>query len=261
MRDEVVTILENRKINPEYFKISFRSKYLARRVKPGQFMHVKINAGCDPLLRRPFSYYRVQQDKVEILYEILGRGTRLLSEIKKGTSLQVMGPLGRQFSENIGRKKRILVGGGVGVPPLVFLAESFGCHQFFIGTKSTREILPLKEVKKFHSKVFYSTEDGSYGAKGLVTQLLENFIEKDGGGPDDYFIQTCGPNRMMERVMEIADHYGIEGEASWDERMACAVGVCLGCMVLTHRGWTASCTEGPVFRFDEMSKEVKKCQI
>ena len=253
MYDETVTLLENRKVNAEYYKLSFRAQHLSRSVRPGQFLQVKIGSGFDPFLRRPFSYYRVEGDRVEILYEILGRGTGFLAEAKKGDRFRAMGPLGRPFSQKVGRKKRILVGGGVGVPPLVFLAERFGCYRFLIGTKSRKEVLPSNEIRKFRSRVFYSTEDGSYGTKGLVTKLLEGIFRSERGKPEDYFVQTCGPNRMMERVMEIAGHYGVDGEASWDERMACGVGVCLGCMVLTHRGWTPSCTEGPVFHFDEMA--------
>ena len=252
MHDETVTVLTNRKVNSEYFKLSFQSGRLSRRVEPGQFLHIQIGEGIDPFLRRPFSYYRILEDKIEILYEILGRGTGLLSRFKKGDRLRIMGPLGKGFLKNIGSKKRILIGGGVGVPPLVFLAEQHGCHRFFIGTKSRREVLPLSEMRKFRRQVFYSTEDGSFGTKGFVTQLLENWLEE--GRPSDYFIQTCGPNQMMKRVMEIALHYSVEGEASWDEPMACGVGVCLGCMVLTRQGWTPSCTEGPVFNFREMLK-------
>ncbi|MBI4115036.1 MAG: dihydroorotate dehydrogenase electron transfer subunit [Candidatus Omnitrophica bacterium] len=254
MYDETVTILDNRKVNAEYYKLSFRSKRLAKNVLPGQFLQMKIEEGYDPFLRRPFSYYRTVGDRVEILYEILGMGTKLLTEKGKGGTLKVLGPLGRGFSRHVERKKRILVGGGVGVPPLVFLAERYDCYQFLIGTKSRKEILPSSEIKKFAKTVRYTTEDGSFGKKGLVTNLLEDLLKKEKGNPQDYFIQTCGPNRMMERVMEIADHHGIEGEASWDETMACGVGVCLGCMVLTRKGWTASCKEGPVFRFDEMEK-------
>lgn len=253
MYDETVTLLENRKINTSYYKIAFLSQRLARGVQPGQFVQIKITEGFDPFLRRPFSYYRVRGDRVEILYEILGRGTALLAKLRKGDSLRVMGPHGRGFSKNIGGKKRILVGGGVGVPPLVFLAERYGCYRFFIGTKTRGDVLPSREMRQFRQNVFYTTEDGSYGEKGFVTKSLENLLEKE-KTPHRYFIQTCGPHRMMERVMAIAQHYGVEGEASWDERMACGMGVCLGCMVLTSRGWTASCVEGPVFRFDEMAK-------
>lgn len=254
MYDETVTVLANRKVNAEYYKITFRSERLSKGVRPGQFLQIKIREGWDPFLRRPFSYYRVRGEQIEILYEILGRGTSLLVDLKKGDRIQAMGPLGREFTSEIDRRKRILVGGGVGVPPLVFLAERSGCYRFFIGTKSQKEVLPSREIQRFRRQVFYTTEDGSYGRKGIVTKLLEELLENEAEDPDDYFIQTCGPNRMMTRVMEIANHYGVAGEASWDERMACGVGVCLGCMVWTHRGWTPSCTEGPVFRFDEMAK-------
>jgi dihydroorotate dehydrogenase electron transfer subunit len=254
MPDETVTVLENGRVNGRYHKLAFRSKPLSRKVLPGQFIEIKVREGWDPLLRRPMSYYRITGERVEILYEVHGRGTQLLSKLQKGETLRVLGPLGREFSGRIEAKKRILVGGGVGVPPLVFLAERYGCHRFFIGTKSRKEVLPTREIRKFRAQVFYTTEDGSYGEKGLVTELLEELFEKEKGDPQDYFIQTCGPNRMMQRVLEIASHYGIEGEASWDERMACGIGVCLGCTVWTHKGWLPSCTEGPVFRFDEMAE-------
>ncbi len=254
MYDEVVTLLENKRVNGEYFKLSFGSKKVSRGVLPGQFLNLKITPSLDPFLRRPFSYYRVEGERVEVLYEALGRGTSLLSHFTKGGRVRVMGPLGREFSRDIGMKKRILIGGGVGVPPLVFLAERYGCHRFFIGTRKQDQILPDHEMKKIGKQVFYTTEDGSYGTKGLVTQLLEKLLKEGKGNPDQYFIQTCGPNPMMEKVMEIADQFGVAGEASWDETMACGVGVCLGCMVHTKKGWTPSCTEGPVFRFDEMKK-------
>lgn len=252
MRDETVTILENAKVNGEYFKLSFRSRSLARGVRPGQFVHIRITEEKDPFLRRPFSYYRVARDRIEILYEVLGRGTALLARLQEGGRLRVMGPLGHGFTEKIGKKRRILVGGGVGVPPLVFLAERWGCHRFFIGAKSRGEVLPSREIRQFRGQVLYSTEDGSYGTEGFVTKLLEEYLEKSQGPSGNYFVQTCGPTRMMERVMEIANDYGVEGEASWDERMACGIGVCLGCMVRTHGGWAPSCTEGPVFPFTDM---------
>ena len=253
MYDEVVTLLENCRINKEYFKLSFRSKKISQDVKPGQFIHLKINSSLDPFLRRPFSYYRVEGDRIEVLYEMIGHGTSLLASLEKGQAFRVMGPLGREFTRDIGKRKRILVGGGVGVPPLVFLAERYGCDRFFIGTKSRKEVLPTREIGKFRRRVFYTTEDGSYGKRGLVTRLLEELLQGGSENSDPYFIQTCGPNPMMEKVMKIADRYGVPGEASWDEPMACGVGVCLGCMVQTKKGWTPSCTEGPVFRFDEMS--------
>jgi len=248
--DEVVSILENKKINGKYHKLIFTSAKLSENVLPGQFLHMKISQGNDPYLRRPFSYYRVSGEKVEVLYEVLGHGTRILSGKKKGESLKVMGPLGKSFSIKIGKKKRILVAGGVGVPPLVFLAEKYPAEYLLIGTKSKAELMPKAELKKVKAKVLYSTEDGSVGLAGFVTALLEKIVINE--NPDHFFIQTCGPKPMMKAVIAIAQKYGIEGEASWDESMACGVGACLGCMVETKAGRVRACVDGPVIPFKDM---------
>lgn len=248
--DEVVTILENKKINEKYFKLTFRSKKLAQGVQPGHFLMMQIGDLNDPFLRRPFSYYRASADRIEVLYEILGYGTNLLSKKKKGETVQVMGPLGNPFMVKISRKKRVLVAGGVGVPPLVFFAEKNRADYLLIGTKSKQEVMPKKELAKVKAKVLFSTDDGSYGVKGRVTLLLEDVIERDGA--ENIFIQTCGPMPMMNAVMALAKKYEIPGEASLDKTMGCGVGVCLGCMVKTHEGWVPSCTQGPVFSFADL---------
>lgn len=248
--DETVTILENKKINGKYFKLAFQSVPLSKNVQPGQFLQIRIQDSNDPYLRRPFSYYRILGQRIEILYEILGRGTGILSTKEKGETLQVMGVLGNGFSTALGKKKRILVAGGVGLPPLVFLAERYPAEALLIGTKSKLEVLPKTELRKVKARTLYSTEDGSYGRKGLVTGILEKILMKE--DPKDLFIQTCGPKRMMAAVIALARKYGIEGEASWDETMACGVGACLGCMVKTTSGLQRACADGPVFPFKDL---------
>jgi len=248
--DENISLLENKKVNGKYFKLAFRSQNLSRGIRPGQFLHVQVSQGQDPYLRRPFSYFRVLPGRVEVLYEVLGRGTSILSGKKKGDGLKVMGPLGNAFTEKLGKKKRILVAGGVGVPPLVFLAEKYPTEYLLIGTKSKAELLPKSELKKVRAKVLCSTEDGSSGTEGRVTLLLEKILK--GQHPGEFFIQTCGPKPMMKAVIALAAKYGIEGEASWDESMACGVGACLGCMVKTKEGLKRACADGPVFRFEDL---------
>jgi dihydroorotate dehydrogenase electron transfer subunit len=255
MPDELVTILENEKINSSYFKLTVASKRLAKNVLPGQFLNLQVEDQPDPLLRRPFSYYRVRGSKIELLYEILGRGTSLLSEKKKGHALKLLGPLGKPFTRKLEGRRRILVGGGVGVPPLVFLAEAVGREKkplsFLIGCKTKGDVLPKKEIKKIKGEIKYSTNDGSYGTKGFVTILLRHILERE--HPHSLFIQTCGPHAMMEAVIALAREFGVEGEASIDERMACGVGACLGCVVETDEGFKTSCVEGPVFQFSELT--------
>lgn len=248
--DEEVILLENKKVNGKYFKLAFRSKDLSRNIKPGQFLHVRVGQGQDPYLRRPFSCFRVAPGRVELLYEVLGRGTSILSGKKRGDVLQAMGPLGNVFQENLGKRKRILVAGGVGVPPLVFLAEKYPTEYLLIGTKSKAELLPKSELKKVRAKVLCSTEDGSLGTKGFVTLLLERILNDR--HPGEFFIQTCGPKPMMKAVIALAGKYGVEGEASWDESMACGVGACLGCMVKTKAGLKRACADGPVFKFEDL---------
>ncbi len=253
MPDETVSILENKKVNGAYFKLSFQSKSLSRGARPGQFLHIKIDDTLDPFLRRPFSYYRVTGSKIEILYEILGKGTAKLSRKTRGETLKVMGPLGNTFLSKKTRKKKVLVAGGVGVPPLVFLAERYPVDYLLIGTKSKKEVLPKNELSKVKAKIMHSTNDGSYGVKGFVTHLLDQLIDKEGA--ENLFIQTCGPKPMMHAVITLARKYEIEGEASFDETMACGVGACLGCMVKTkEESWVPSCTHGPVFQFSELAR-------
>lgn len=248
--DESVVIVENSRVNEKYYKLVFRSKNLARGVVPGQFLMIQIGDKHDPYLRRPFSYYRTHSDRIEVLYEILGYGTSLLSKKKKGDEVKVMGALGNPFSVKKPRPKRVLIAGGVGVPPLVFFAEKNKSDYLLIGTKSKREVMPKKELSKVKAKILFSTDDGSYGVKGRVTTLLQEVIEKEGA--ENLFIQTCGPMPMMNAVMMIARKYEIPGEASLDQTMGCGMGICLGCMVKTHEGWVPSCTKGPIFNFDEL---------
>ena len=256
MFDELVTVLENKKVNAEYFKLVFSSRKLSENVHPGQFLNLQIEgeSGSGLLLRRPFSYYRVRGTKIEVLYEILGRGTALLAQRRKGHSLKALGPLGLPFTQNLKGKKQVLVAGGVGVPPLVFLAEKAlgkaNAPVLLIGCKSKSEVLPKRELSNIKGPVLYATDDGSYGRKGFVTVLLREILERE--DPRSLFIQTCGPHAMMVNVIKLAKEFGAEGEASVDERMACGVGACLGCVVETDEGFKTSCVEGPVFSFDRL---------
>ena len=133
---------------------------------------------------------------------------------------------------------------------MTIVAERFPTDYLLIGTKSKQEVMPACELSKVRAKILYSTNDGSYGKKGYVTKLLLELLKK----PEfrTAYIQTCGPNVMMEAVIKIAREAGFEGEASVDKEMACGVGACLGCMVKTLAGWKPSCVEGPVFGFHEI---------
>ena len=144
MFDEFVEILKNEKINSEYYKLVFSSRQLSKKVEPGQFLNIQIEKFQESLLlRRPFSYYRIRGNTIEILYEILGKGTTILAAKRRGDMVRALGPLGRPFTQSLESKKRILIAGGVGVPPLVFLAEKVkDSPTMLIDCKSKAEVLP-----------------------------------------------------------------------------------------------------------------------
>lgn len=250
MLDQSVTVSENKKLTPHLYKINFNLPALAKCLKPGHFLQVAVTETFDPFLRRPFTIYRRVGSRVEILYEIVGRGSDILARKKKGDTLRVMGPLGNVFNL---KKNRInvAVGGGVGIAPFIFLGQRMRIDHFLMGARSKNGLLPKSEVGALWGRTRFSTEDGTAGTQGFVTRCLEEVI-RETKDPKRLYIYTCGPKAMMKAVMQLAAKHGIEGEASLDERMACGVGACLGCVVETKDGRKTSCREGTVFTFDKL---------
>ena len=272
MKQIQVKILKNEEVKPGFFKMRIASTYLAKMAKPGQFVEVKCGEGTDPLLRRPIGVNRLIKGGIELLYEVIGRGTAVMSRMKSGGLLDVIGPLGNGF--NIDAKaqkhkgtKAILVAGGNGVAPLLFLAEALmkGKREVYIliGGCSKSHILCEKDFKKTGAKVLVATEDGSKGHKGLVTHLLSELLQntKDEIRPVLY---ACGPIGMLKAISRIAQENHALCQVSLEERMACGVGVCLGCPVKvraahslqrtaeTEHTYKMVCKDGPVFNAEEI---------
>ncbi|MFH1354944.1 MAG: hypothetical protein ABIH19_02205 [Candidatus Omnitrophota bacterium] len=185
MKQVKAKIIANTRLTAKYFRLIFRDSEIAKAVKPGQFLQVKVADVCQPLLRRPFGAHQVKGADVVILYEVLGDGTKILSERKAGEYLDIIGPLGNGFSV-INSKPAIIVAGGMGVAPLLFLAERIRrcqsvrvskCQNLvLIGTREKQEILCEKEFKQLGYEVKVSTDDGSMGHKGKVTELLKRIL-------------------------------------------------------------------------------------
>ena len=250
MFNDRVTVVKNEKINEAYWKLTFRSPKIAKASKPGHFVNLLVAESFEPFLRRPFSIYRIKKDEIDLLYEVVGHGTFLMSHLRKGDRVDVLGPLGRTFRKPAKRTLSILVGGGVGIVPLAYWDEVLGADYLVMGHRNGTQVLPLSELKNKKSKKFISTNDGSAGKKGFVTDVLKTILEKEKG--KSAIILTCGPTVMMHAVQKMANDYGIPGELSVEENMACGVGACLGCVVLTTDGYKASCVDGPVFSFEEV---------
>lgn len=227
------------------FLLTLSCPEIAAEARPGQFAHLRCGNTLDPLLRRPLSIFQAEAQKglLSFCYQVVGKGTQLLSKLQAGAQVDVMGPLGRGFDTEISGKRIGLVGGGMGIAPLVFLGRMLARHnqvQGFWGTR-TKELLPplADQFPSGDSGVevacgfpyLVATEDGSAGRQGLVTGLLEEWLEQE---PFDR-LYACGPRPMLAAVHRLAQARGIPLQVSLEAVMACGVGACLGC----------TCEKGP----------------
>ncbi|MBU1125101.1 MAG: dihydroorotate dehydrogenase electron transfer subunit [Candidatus Omnitrophica bacterium] len=265
-------ILENARIKGSYFRSVLLSRQIASHSRPGQFLNIKVSSGTHPLLRRPLSIHGVDKKKgeIRILYEVVGRGSEILSQQKSGGVLDIIGPLGHGFDlRNLYPVTRnpILVAGGMGVAPLFFLAETLGqgprkrhaLHaRVLIGGRTKEQILCENEFKSCGCRVEIATDDGSRGFKGKVTELLERMLRPPNPvsripSPESRIpIYACGPRPMLREISRLASVYHISAQLSLEEHMSCGIGACLGCVVKTRTGYQRVCKEGPVFNAEEI---------
>lgn len=257
-----IPIREIEPITPVVFRLSFLSKEIAREARPGQFVMIHPKKYSEPLLPRPFSIHRLQGNRIDLLIREAGQGTRQLGGLSPGEVLEIKGPLGRGFQLDP-KKDPILVAGGIGVAPLLYLAErlakmkrsqTVAPPRLLIGAGTKKELLGLGEFKKAGLRVQAVTEDGSFGRKGLVTDLLEGMSAK---GLERAMIYACGPQGMLRAVASWAVGRNIPCQVSLEARMACGMGACLGCSVARSndggRGYAKVCQDGPVFEAQEVA--------
>jgi len=247
----VCKIVCNKRITPRLFCLSLQAPALTRKALPGQFIHVRVSNGLKPFFRRPFSIYRAQKT-LDILYDVVGDGTRALSKKVKAENIDCLGPLGTPFAmPPKGVKQVVMIAGGVGVAPFLALTDILKKknYQFVLlyGARDKDHVFSLKEFEKNGCQAHVATDDGSRGAKGRVSIL---FSKIDLNLPT--YIYTCGPKPMMARVQEFARENHLRGQASLEDVMACGVGVCLGCAVKTTQGFKTACHDGPVFDLGEI---------
>jgi len=260
MKQIKVEILLNEMIAPEYYKMVLKSPEIVRTANPGQFVHIRVSDGYEPLLRRPFSIHAIRdkEDMVEILYKVVGKGTALLSEKKVGEKLDVIGPLGNEFNINKKRLKNkskiVIIGGGVGIAPLFFLTQKAIAYSnniiVFIGAKTKALILCEQKIKDLGVEVQVATEDGSYGHKGLVTDFLNSLSSMD------ISLFACGPSIMLREVAKFSIKHNLPCQVSLESRMACGIGACLGCATKVQSEeetiYKRVCKDGPVFDANEI---------
>lgn len=250
-----VKIISNKRFKGSCWHCVVSAPSLAKVSKPGQFLNVRISDGLKPFLRRPFSIHNVCGGRVEILYDVVGEGTRAFAGRKSGDYLDLIGPLGKGFDYRCAQNKRvILIGGGIGVAPLLFLSREIKSKDklILIGARTKDQVLCEKEFKNFISDVKISTDDGSRGFSGRVTDLLKNVMSTEPVGKREIQLYACGPKPMLKEVCRIAKAHNLQAQVSLEEHMGCGIGACLGCVVKTKNGLKRVCKEGPVFDAKEL---------
>ncbi len=252
-------VLENQRENSRCMRMVLSCPEEILSAVPGQFVMLSV-PGKDgrPFLPRPFSIYRTSSSpgSFEILYRVVGPGTRLMAGFPAEDLVGVTGPLGNGFSLYKGVKKCFLVAGGIGVPPIAFLARTISkipdsgikCSAF-LGGATSDDILCKNDFLSCGMDLHIATEDGSKGAQGLITEILEPEIAKN--RPDAVF--ACGPMPMLNAVGKMANARGIPCQVSIETVMACGLGACMGCAVRAgnrQHGYRHVCKDGPVFEYN-----------
>jgi dihydroorotate dehydrogenase electron transfer subunit len=257
--DRSLEMVFNRRIGGEVFLMGLRSAEVVAEARPGQFVMVRVGDGSDPLLRRPFSICGCRNGELFlILYKVVGRGTAIMSGLKQGDRIDVLGPLGRGFGTPPEGARSFLVGGGLGIAPLLFMAERLGAKDmlFLAGARTDRELISPKHLD-LDFEPLIATDDGTFGFKGTVVDLFKVNLMKGPGGPRTVF--ACGPLPMLKGLWSLAGPANIPCEVSLEASMACGLGACQGCAVRAAKGqpepYSLVCRDGPVFAASTLNWE------
>ena len=239
-------IMANFEIAEKIFRLEVYSPELAQVAKAGQFIEVQLSD--EFTLRRPFGVASTKNDTIKMFYRVVGHGTKFLSQRNFGEILNVLGPLGNGFNTNV-TGKILLVGGGMGLAPLLCAAEKFKNVDILMGGKTADEVMFWEaEFVEDVGEMFVTTDDGSLGEKGFVTNFLPEILQAENYSA----VFTCGPEIMMRNVaMEVLAN-DIPCQVSFERRMACGLGACLSCSVDTVHGRKKVCKDGPVFDASEV---------
>jgi dihydroorotate dehydrogenase electron transfer subunit len=267
-----VTIEENERLARDTYRVRFRCPELARRIVPGQFLMLRLAGWNDPLLGRPLALYDTVLNAlgdpvaIDVVYLVLGKMTRRLAQFRAGQTLDVWGPLGNGFAAHQ-QGSLIMVAGGIGQTPFMALArEALGLRQYdaneqrrssvsttppllLYGARTSEMLAGVDDFRQLGVEVRVSTDDGSAGHHGFVTDLLKQRLEQRSG---DERIVCCGPEPMMHAVAKIASDAGVQCEVSLETPMACGVGICFTCVAKVRQpdgawDYRRTCVEGPVF--------------
>ena len=249
MRQEVASVTANAELMPQVHLMWLESSQIASPAQPGQFVMVRCGEDFEYPLRRPFSIHQQDGSKLALLFNMVGRGTHWLSQCQAGDELDLLGPLGNGFSIHPGSHNLLLVAGGIGIAPLVFLAQQALSQgqavTLLLGASTAPQLYP-EHLLPPEVKLVTATEDGTAGKKGMITDLLPDFT----GWADQIF--ACGPISMYQTMTKQNFVTTKPVQVSLEVRMGCGLGVCYGCTVKTKSGLKQVCQDGPIFDLDDI---------
>ena len=247
------------------FKLVLSCPSIAQECKPGHFVHIQVNPYPVPLLRRAFSIYDSDGKKtIAVVFKVVGQGTKMLSLKETHQEMDLLGPLGNNFAELKSDEIGIMLAGGLGIVPVYYYAKELVKNDngpkiyFLYGAKNKSELYCLPDTDRLKAKLFYSTDDGSYGFKGLLTQLLDEVISKEKLPLAKIKVFACGPEPMLAKLSDYAVEKNLFCQLSLEVGMPCGMGTCMGCVVKYQKDKTEEisykrvCWEGPIFRAGEV---------
>lgn len=263
MKNQKTIVLSNQEIAPNYYRMRVLAPDYSKNARPGQFIMLRLQQSQQPLLRRPFGIFRTgfmpadcdsmpPKEFIELIYKVVGGGTELMQTLHQGDQVELLGPLGKGFEFGDPAEEKILVGGGIGLVPLYMLAEQMVDEskvRLLMGGRTRDDIITVTEFERLGVETYVSTEDGSLGEAGLVTQVLEKRLTKN----PSVTVYACGPMPMIRAVEKICRRFETPLQVSLEALMACGVGACLGCVVkgTSHTeeqpSYLCTCKVGPVF--------------
>jgi len=275
-------IVSNKRMTENCWRVVLDSPQIASEVKPGQFIHVKAGGKRGPLFRRPFSVFRrvhLKGDRlgIEIVYKVIGTGTSVMTGLRKGDSLDLIGPLGRGFELDRSKSVQVVMAGGTGAACLFLLSEEISKAglplKVLLGADTKTSLLLKKEYASLKGEVMVSTDDGSYGYRGFVTQMLAEALD-NGMISSDCAVYSSGPEPMLKALASVCQKYRIPAQVSVERHMMCGIGACLACVckvdpnhISKNRdlgssfvqfvsdkefGYALVCKDGPVFGMNEV---------
>ena len=241
-------LISSKQLTPTIYDFRLQNEQLASLTKPGQFVQILVPGKT---LRRPISVCDVEGDIIRLVFEVRGEGTELLSHTKVGENINIIAPLGKGFTLDPD-KKTIFIGGGIGVPPMLYSAKQCGKNATVInGFRNKDAVILSEDFERSVSKLIVTTDDGSFGIHGFVTQPLSELIDQA------EMICACGPMPMLKNIAKMAHEKNVPCQVSLEQRMACGVGACLGCAVAVRdengrEVYRHVCKDGPVFSSEEV---------